>query len=298
MTLLREIQVAATESDVPLPTILRKCKVLASRLRHEPFKEWTEWELTGYPNEDALPDYRKSIPVLVLGDFSGPFGSGLKNAPIPQLSIDEEHRDWLFQVSFRDGVAALEDLVHSPEGGLRYPWPADVVAYYGQRIYENMNCLTAHRVVSTAVVTGILDTIRTRVLSFALEIEEAAPEAGEGDPGAVSAGTVSQIFNTYIYGGHANVAGTAGTVVQSSSSVLHTAWPGLREELAKLGLPEPDLVQLQEAIAGDDAEGEPFGTRTQSWLGRITARLATGAMTLTTGASADLIAGLLLRHLS
>lgn len=71
MTLLREIQAAATEADVPLPTVLRKCKVLASRLRHEPLKEWTDRELNGYPSLNALPDYRQSIPVVVLATSPG-----------------------------------------------------------------------------------------------------------------------------------------------------------------------------------------------------------------------------------
>lgn len=231
------------------------------------------------------------------GDFAGPFGKGLKNAPIPQLVIDEEHRDWLFHVSFPQSVATLEELTQHQDGGLRFPWPADVLVLYGQRIYEDMNCLKADRVVSTAVVTGILDTIRTRVLSFALEIEEAAPEAGEGDAEAVSAGTVSQIFNTYIYGGQANVAGAAGDVTQSGS-VLHTAWPGLREELSSLGISEVDLAQLREAIAGDEIEGEALGANTKSWLERMRGRLASGALTLAAGTSADVIAGVILRHLT
>lgn len=276
--------------------MLRKCKVLASRLRHAPLKEWTEWELTGYPSEEALPDYRKLIGAVVLGNFSGAFGSGLNNAPIPQFSILEEHREWLFHVSFLQGVAELEELAQMGDGGLRFPWPADLVAFYGQKIYENMNCLSANRVVSTSVVTGILDTVRTRVLSFALEIEEASPDAGEDGPANVSTAKVNQIFNTYIYGGQANVAGAAGDVTQTTTT-LPAAWPALREELLSLGVAETDMDQLGEAISADGEDGDPFGERTQGWIGKMAGRLTTGAVTLATGTSADVLAGVILRHL-
>jgi hypothetical protein len=125
VTLLREIQEAATEAKVPLPTVLRKCKILASRLRHEPLKEWTEWELNGYPSEETLPDYRHGFPAIVLGHFSGAFGSGVRNARIPQVVVDEDHREWLFTVSFPQGVAELDEFAQRADGGLRFPWPPD-----------------------------------------------------------------------------------------------------------------------------------------------------------------------------
>jgi hypothetical protein len=50
VTLLRDIQAAATESSVPVGVLLRKCKVLAARLGDERFAEWVELELNGYPS--------------------------------------------------------------------------------------------------------------------------------------------------------------------------------------------------------------------------------------------------------
>ncbi len=42
MTLLREIQDAATNENVSLAVVLRKCKILATRLKHEPFRKWVD----------------------------------------------------------------------------------------------------------------------------------------------------------------------------------------------------------------------------------------------------------------
>ena len=56
-----------------------------------------------------------------------------------------------------------------------------------------MNCMSADRVVNTSVVNGILDTVRTRVSTFALEIEEAAPDAGE-----VGTGTTAEVLGSVL----------------------------------------------------------------------------------------------------
>ncbi|WP_411860517.1 AbiTii domain-containing protein [Klebsiella aerogenes] len=50
MSLLREIQQAATDPSFDLPSLLRKCKILASRLGSPEFKQWVNFELNGYPD--------------------------------------------------------------------------------------------------------------------------------------------------------------------------------------------------------------------------------------------------------
>jgi hypothetical protein len=156
--------------------------------------------------------------------------------------------------------------------------------------------MTADRVVSVSVVTGILDTIRTRVLTFALEIEEEAPEAGETGPGTVSKERLTQIFNTFIYGDQATVAAAGRDVVQHAAQ-LPSAWTALRTELEALGVEHADLEELEEAIRADGSETAGLGTETQGWLGRMTARMAAGATHIGTGATAEVLGGILLRHL-
>jgi hypothetical protein len=88
MSLLREIQATAVDSSSDIATLLRKCKILAFRLGNDDFKNWIDQELNGYSEISDLPQYRK-ISVQSGGHFSGPFGSGLNNAPIPSLCLPE-----------------------------------------------------------------------------------------------------------------------------------------------------------------------------------------------------------------
>ena len=72
MTLLRDIQDAAINSEIDISTVLWQCKVLAVRLGNENFKNWVDQELNGYKIIDNLPDYR-ILSVDSKGDFSGDY---------------------------------------------------------------------------------------------------------------------------------------------------------------------------------------------------------------------------------
>jgi hypothetical protein len=68
MTLLREIQAAATDPNIDPSTLLRKANILASRLKNPEFEAWVDHELNGY--ED-----RRKVPSYVINTFYGPVGN-------------------------------------------------------------------------------------------------------------------------------------------------------------------------------------------------------------------------------
>ena len=221
MTLLRQIQDAAIDSTVDLPTLLRKCKVLAARLGSDDFKRWIEYELSGYPDKESLPDYRV-LNVNSKGHFSGAFGSGLRNADIPLSCLPKELHEMLGHSYLMQPVAAMESLVkHKDSGTFQEPWNPDIVAHVGQDIYQHMNCMQAWKVIPSGAVVAALDAVRTRVLNFVLEIEAQNPSAGEAEPNSnpVPMDKVHQIFNTYITGNVQNLAPGSSNVQQTAKYV-------------------------------------------------------------------------------
>ena len=92
MSLLMDIQNAAVDPNTDVATLLRKCKVLSVRLGNDGFKQWVDNELNGYKEVSDLPEYR-ILRTQSYGDFSGSFGSGLRNAPIPPSCLPEKYRD-------------------------------------------------------------------------------------------------------------------------------------------------------------------------------------------------------------
>lgn len=218
MSLLREIQDAAIDSNTRLAVLLRKCKVLAARLGNPEFKQWVENELSGYEDTETLPEYR-ILNVNSKGHFSGPFQSELRNADIPLSCIDEELRENLSHSYLSQAIAALESLVEDASGGtLQEPWNPDLVAYVGRKIYRGMNCMQAWKVVPVANIIAALDAVRNRVLNFVLEIEAESPDAGEApiNSSPLPQEKIHQIFNTYITGNVQNVATGSSNVNQNS----------------------------------------------------------------------------------
>lgn len=205
MSLLREIQSAAIDSKTDLATLLRKCKVLAARLGSAEFRTWVDNELSGYQSVDDLPAYR-ILRVYSRGDFSGPFGSGGGNIPIPLFNIPEEFREALSHSYIRESVASIEAHVETDE--VREFWLPNLVALVGKDIYTNMNCVQAWKVIPITALIAVLDEIRNRILSFVLEIEAEDPEAGEAkiNSNPVPPEKIQQIFNTHIDGSVQNVA--------------------------------------------------------------------------------------------
>jgi hypothetical protein len=216
MSLLRQIQDAAIDSSVDLPTLLRKCKVLAARLGNEDFKQWIDNELSGYDRKEDLPEYR-ILNVNSKGHFGGPFGSGLRNADIPLMCLPEDFRESLGHSYMMQPVAAMASLVASDKSGtLQEPWNPDLVAHFGNRIYERMVCMQAWKVIPASAIVAALDTVRTRVLNFVLEIEAQNPAAGEAmsNEKPVPQETVQHIFNTYITGDVQNLSSGSTNVSQ------------------------------------------------------------------------------------
>ena len=77
MTLLEQIQNEAVDGTSDLATALRKCLILAARLKNQEFTEWVNHELNGYP-EDAIPEYRVLFGHCY-GNFLGGGGVALNN---------------------------------------------------------------------------------------------------------------------------------------------------------------------------------------------------------------------------
>jgi hypothetical protein len=107
-TLLREIQQELSSRDVDVETVLRKCKFLARRLHSEPFAQWVERELTGYPADADVPPYRIVKPHSY-ASFSNGYQS-VPECPVSPLLIEEKWRDMFERLPFPDGIGTAKAL--------------------------------------------------------------------------------------------------------------------------------------------------------------------------------------------
>jgi hypothetical protein len=111
MVLLREIQNAAASTDSPVGDLLRKCKILAVRLKSDALGQWVDRELNGYTNKEELPAYRKLTHLHSHGNFDRGFGTILSNAPISPLLLPKQYQELVKNEFLGDGAPIYEDLI-------------------------------------------------------------------------------------------------------------------------------------------------------------------------------------------
>ncbi len=202
------------------------CKILAARLDNLAFKDWIDQELNGYEKPEHLPDYRVLKGLGCRGDFFGPLGNGMRNAPIPMLSLPEWFREYISKKYVPQSVSAIESIVNQANQDntaiLHSSWDADAVAVLGRNIYGSMACVQAWTDIPTYAFVTILHTVKSRTLDFVLAIAAEAPDAGEAQPGEkpLPEEVISFVFDRCILHQN-NQTALSGAVIQTHNQATH-----------------------------------------------------------------------------
>ncbi len=286
MTLIEEIQREAVDSKSDLGALLRKCKLFAARLGSSPLEDWLLWESSGYSDDDNVPNYR-IFPVELKGHFAGPFGSGMKNAPIPIMCLPEKARDSYKNFRCRQSIVSIEETLKQAKEkgyGRLHLSTGDLAVLLGGDVYSGQNCIQAWAEVGGGSLIEILNTVRNRILDFALAVWKEDPTAGEGNDSAsrnIEPSRVTQIFNTTVYGGAANLVGSA-TNSPVSFTVSQNDFDSLEKALRDNGVQDNDVEELRKAVATDERPQKAggFGPQVSSWIANMTKKAADGSWTI------------------
>lgn len=303
MTLLKDIQDAAINSEIDISTVLRQCKVLAYKLGNENFKNWVDQELNGYKNIDNLPGYR-ILSVDSKGYFSGEYGYSVNNADIPLIFIPEQFRETLSNAYCAQPISAYESSLKLSRGeNFQEQWPPELVVAYGNRIYQNLTCISAWKMIPYSSMVSLVDSVRNRVLNFVLEIESEAPDAGEAplNNPPLPQEKVTQVFNTTIYGNVGNIAEGSTDITQSVTlNVYKDDFSSLRNQLLELGVQASEIDELKSAINKDDKneviKTKSLGNKVLSWLGNLLTKSAQGTIPIIQNLSVNLISKAILLY--
>jgi hypothetical protein len=184
--LISEIQREAVDSKASVSSLLRKVKLAAAKLKLETLASWVDLELNGYPTRD-VPAYRRSSgSPRYWNEYRGWQPLGGDATIIGKLS----------EVTFGDSVASIERLVAGNSSSLISQFSPGVLEVLSKGM--GINVAQAGAEVSTANAAAILDAVRTAVLDWAIEMENAGVH-GEGLSFSATeqqkAQSVSNIFN-------------------------------------------------------------------------------------------------------
>jgi hypothetical protein len=290
MTKLTEIIDAASDDDFTTSNLLRKVQTVAHRLQAENLGKWSQRELFGYKEGDPVPAYRGPFPTPVTGTWSGPGGSRLTNT-VSAAGLPEGFVNAYFRTTILQPVADLE-LLSSSDKSPGMSWDPYIVQAYGQLVAEKkggasfylMELISARQTMPQNVLRGIIDSVRTTALQFALELEQISPRAGEPDGPTTADPEVKQVtnnFNFTINGDGNNIA--AGSDIRQKATVKKGDIDSLVKAVVELGLQPEAVEDLRSAVMAD---GPQSADKTSNFISKLRA----GGYALASGVSSNIAA--------
>lgn len=174
----------------------------------------------------------------------------------------------------------------------------DLSVLLGDNVFNDAHCFGAWGEVGTAALMGIIDAVRNRVLEFSIELWKKEPTLGApGLPLKPEARDVAtQIFQTFVTGGMANVVGSAH---QSNLSFEFGRgdMAALTALLAENGVSRTDIADLASALQAEPTTRQgAFGQRVAGWIAKMVAKAADGSWNIGIGAAGELLAQALSKY--
>ena len=277
MNLLDEIRSDLVNESANLPNTLRKAKILASAIGLPEFRQWVDYELSGYPDRDSVPSYRRVRPTN-LGTFAGPFQSFVNNMVLLTYNLPEEVKEFAENLLFFDGVGALEAQVQQAQASdsFQRKWPQEMVmlARNSLRMSGDMVLVDAHQPIPTYVISGILDQVKNRLLDFVLGLQESNVTSENLDNRTVATEVARNLFINNIYGDH-NIVGSGEQVNQRVSTVQKGDMDSLVRFLREYNIDDDDIGELKDAVSSEPiAPDGNYGPKVQAWLGGMISKAA------------------------
>ncbi len=267
MSLLRDIQ-SSVVSDTPnLECVLLKLRLLAARLESDLLGGWVKYELSGYPDDVEVPSYRKVV-VSFRGTFSGAFGAGINNAPIPSWLVEQHAGEKWTKKTIREGISSVDDLVKYAEksGSIGLDCSNLILLLQG-KIYEDYACNDISGSFSRTSLVQIQTEVKSRILEFTIQLEKAMPSAADislepSQIDNINNRDITNIVNQTVYNITARDHATIGiNIIQGDSKAL-------TQKLEQDGIPRIEAKELAEIVENEQpiSQEEPLGKKAQQWL--------------------------------
>lgn len=143
-------------------------------------------------------------------------------------------------------------------------------------------------------IVELRNTVRNRILDFALAVWKEEPKAGDANAEAAAqleSTRVTQIFKTTVHGGAVNLVGTASDST-ISFNITTNDFSSLENILRENGVEDEDIRDLGVALKTDDkpeSKGK-FGPKVSAWVAKMMHKAADGSWAIGVGAGGSFLA--------
>ena len=162
MESIKELQKQINNNNFPVSSILRKAKIIASKLEQKDFLNWIDKELGGYSSEEKVPEYR-----IVRGI---PQGYNPYIGWIPYLINNPENQELISKRGVKQSIRELEEVLKNSKNTLMMKYPASIEKTLREGISHDVDL---RLLIDKASVSGILEHIRNNILDWTIKLGEA-----------------------------------------------------------------------------------------------------------------------------
>ena len=203
------------------------------------------------------------------GFFVGYGGSQIKDQPLALGVLDKEDRKLVEKVMLGQPVASYEARPDK-SADASVPWHPGLTTKYQTKFFQNFVLNRAWQEIPGSALVGLVETVRNRVLRFALDIREQLGEDQESVTQLPAEKVEKSVINN-IYGGQVFIAANAETISQvSHTNIVAGDTSALFKALAGIGVNAEGLKALEQDIEADKQDGKPtLGQKTIGWLQNI-----------------------------
>jgi hypothetical protein len=230
-SLVAKFQKDVLDSTKSVTDILRTAKVISAKLGLDDIEEWIGAELSGYPSDESVPDYRHAVGTL---------------------QVYNPYRGWItvtggsIEMPFGHSIAQIEEF--SKQDRMDFSPKANIP------LDSSLGSSLVQRVVFSGIVfKGMIEAVRDRLLDWSLELEKRGITGknmsfDEQEKQAAQ----NQIFNIQ------NFTGVLGNVSHSNVNVYD--FDSIHQELKQWKVPQSERNELEnilDALKSSPAEEKP-----------------------------------------
>lgn len=282
-SIILELQKDALDEGVDIVTLLRKVFLVSTKLNLVELKTWTNNELNGYQDNDAVPEYRKTRGELKsFNHFHGWKKVNFANS---------EWEDDVTLTSTSQSIAEIQRLKLTGNASLTQNFNGDCLNILQKMIGTN-NDLSLFIPVTT--MDHILSSVRNTILDWSLKLEQEGILGQDLEFSGIEKERASMTTNIKIE----NFQGVLGDVSNSEVTqnldmdIDKNNFDQLSEFLKKNEVSENDIVSLNSAIETDGCIDvkSGIGEKVSGWIGNMVSKSASGSWNVSIAAAGNLLA--------
>lgn len=162
---------AIVDDEVSLAQSLRRLQVIAHDVKNDELEKWAESELTGYANDDDIPDYRCTESINFIYTGFNNYVHRVTNVPLNPMLLGEDVLDEVASVKFTQGISTLEEYACSSDASIKLDRSL-LAGKVEQNSEGAIQCITIGQVIPKGFFQNVIAEVRNRVLKSLLRLED------------------------------------------------------------------------------------------------------------------------------